>query len=133
MKFFSKPGPYDTLVDLDEVRFDRERTSFLQSFGRYMDQLSSGTLLHLTRDKPLEAALIAGVDRSRAAKEFLENLLDLEKAFEERVRVERERIADDKNGEKIAMLENMVTTFYADMRNRMEQFFNEGAVRRAVS
>ncbi len=133
MKFFSKPGPYDSLVDLDEVRFDRERKSFLQSFGRYMDQLSSGTLLHLTRDKPLEAALIAGVDRSRAAKEFLENLLDLEKAFEERVRVERERIANDKNHEKIAMLENMVTTFYADMRERMEQFFNEGAVRRAAS
>ncbi len=137
VKFFSKAGPYDTLVDLDEVRFDRERRSFLTSFHRYMDQLSSGTLLHLTRDKPLQAALISGVESSHAAKEFLEHLLELEKAFEEKVRIERERIAIAKEGEgaaaKIAMLENMVQTFYADLRQRMEQFFNEGAVRRAAS
>jgi len=134
VKFFSKPGPYDTLLDLDEVRFDRERTSFLQSFHRYMDELSSGRMLHLTRNKPLEAALIEGVDRSRAAKEFLEQLLDLEKAFEEKVRIERQRIASEKStektSEKLALLENMMQTFYADLRLRMEHFFSDDASRR---
>ena len=137
VKFFSKPGPYDTLLDIDEVRFDRERKSFLQSFHKYMDGLSSGRMLHLTRNKPLEAALIEGVDRSRAAKEFLEQLLELEKAFEEKVRIERERIASEQIGEKatekIAMLENMMQSFYGDLRHRMELFFGDDAVRRAAS
>ncbi len=137
VKFFSKPGPYDTLLDLDEVRFDRERKSFLQSFHRYMDELSSGRMLHLTRNKPLEAALIEGVDRSRAAKEFLEQLLDLEKAFEEKVRIERERIADERTSEKatekLAMLENMMQSFYGDLRLRMEHFFSDDAARHAAS
>jgi len=137
VKFFSKAGPYDTLLDLDEVRFDRERKTFLESFHRYMDGLTSGPFLHLTRNKPLEAALIEGVDRSRAAKEFLEHLLDLEKSFEEKVRIERERIAADsmteRASEKIAMLEEMVQAFYADLRNRMEQFFSTDAARRMAS
>jgi hypothetical protein len=137
VKFFSKAGPYDTLLDLDEVRFDRERKTFLESFHRYMDGLTSGPFLHLTRNKPLEAALIEGVDRSRAAKEFLEHLLGLEKAFEEKVRVERQRIADESLGEraneKIAMLEDMVQAFYADLRTRMEAFFSQDAARRIAS
>ena len=57
MKFFSKAGPYDTLIDIDEARFDRERKTFLQSFHRYMDGLTNGPFLHLTQHKPLEAAL----------------------------------------------------------------------------
>ncbi len=137
VKFFSKAGPYDTLLDLDEVRFDRERKTFLESFHRYMDGLTSGPFLHLTRNKPLEAALIEGVDRSRAAKEFLEHLLELEKSFEEKVRIERERIAADsvaeRASEKIAILEEMVQAFYADLRNRMEQFFSADAARRVAS
>ena len=137
MKFFSKAGPYDTLIDLDEVRFDRERKTFLKSFHRYMDGLTNGPFLHLTRNKPLEAALIEGVDRSRAAKEFLEHLLELEKAFEEKVRIERQRIASesltDKAAEKISMLEDMVQAFYADLRHRMEQFFSADAVKRIAS
>jgi len=137
VKFFSKPGPYDTLLDLDEVRYDRERKSFLTSFHRYMDGLTSGPFLHLTRNKPLEAALIEGVDRSRAAKEFLEHLLELEKSFEEKVRIERERIASETVSEratqKIALLEEMVQAFYTDLRGRMEQFFNPETVRRAAT
>ncbi|CAN5856370.1 hypothetical protein BH11VER1_BH11VER1_24600 [soil metagenome] len=124
VKFFSKPGPYDTLLDCDEVRFDKERESFLKSFRRYMDELSSGRLLHLTRNKPLEQALIEGVDRSRAAKEFLEHLMELERAFDERIRKEREVLAlEGKSSDKAAMLENMAETFYGDMRQRMELFF----------
>lgn len=136
MKFFSKAGPYDTLVDIDEARFDRERKTFLKGFHRYMDSMTNGPFLQLTRNKPLEAALIEGVDRSRAAKEFLEHLLELEKVFEEKVRLERERIAadtmTDRAAEKIAMLDEMVQTFYGDLRRRMEQFFGPDAVKRAV-
>jgi hypothetical protein len=130
IKFFSKPGPYDTLLDCDEVRFDREREAFLGSFNRYMNELSGGRLLNLTQNKPLERALIEGVDRSRAAKEFLESLLEMEKAFEERMRVEREAMAKDslhgRAAERLAMLEEMAQTFYADLRHRMESFFHDG-------
>ena len=137
IKFFSKPGPYDTLLDCDETRFDRERETFLSSFNRYMSELAGGKLLHLTQNKPLERALIEGVDRSRAAKEFLESLLGMEKAFEERIRTERELLAKDnlaeRAAERIAMLEEMATAFYADLRQRMEQFFNEGGSRKATS
>lgn len=137
VKFFSKPGPYDTLLDCDEVRFDRERETFLASFNRYMSELAGGKLLHLTQNKPLERALIEGVDRSRAAKEFLESLLEMEKAFEEKIRIEREILAKDnlaeRAAERVAMLEDMARAFYADLRQRMEQFFNEGGSRRATS
>lgn len=30
LKFFSKPGPYDTIVDRDEVHYNREREAFLR-------------------------------------------------------------------------------------------------------
>lgn len=134
VKFFSKPGPYDTLVDLDEVRYDKERETFLKSFKRYMDQLADGRLLHLTRNKPLEQALIEGVDRSRAAKEFLESLIDLERVFEERVRVERELLAKEGNSDsqRARAIEEMAARFYADLRERMETFFNHDAARLAA-
>ncbi len=67
VKFFSKPGPYDTLLDREEVKFDGERKAFLATFNRYMKELGESKLLHLTQHKPLERALIEGVDRSRAA------------------------------------------------------------------
>ncbi|RBP37290.1 uncharacterized protein DUF4407 [Roseimicrobium gellanilyticum] len=124
VKFFSKPGPYDTLLDQDETRFDKERLAFLKSYNRYMEGLSEGRLLHLTRNKPLEHALIEGVDRSRAAKEFLEHLLELERAFDERIRRERELVATQE-GSKAAMVEEMAQAFYRDMRRRMELFFHE--------
>lgn len=136
VKFFSKPGPYDSLLDLDEVRFEKERETFLKSFRRYMDELADGRLLHLTRNKPLEMALIEGVDRSRAAKEFLESLMGLEKVFEERVRLERELLAKEGqslSGERAAMIEEMAAAFYADLRQRMELFFNHKAARRIAA
>jgi hypothetical protein len=136
VKFFSKPGPYDSLLDLDEVRFDKERETYLKSFRRYMDELADGRLLHLTRNKPLELALIEGVDRSRAAKEFLESLMGLEKVFEERVRLERELLAKEGqslSGQRAAMIEEMAAAFYADLRQRMELFFNQNAARRIAT
>ncbi len=134
VKFFSKPGPYDTLVDQDEVRFDKERQTFLKSFTRYMDELAGGRLLHLTRNKPLEQAMIEGVDRSRAAKEFLESLMELERVFEERVRVERDLLAKEgrADSQRAVAIEEMAATFYADLRKRMETFFGHDAARLAA-
>ncbi|HSJ03191.1 MAG: DUF4407 domain-containing protein [Verrucomicrobium sp.] len=131
VKFFAKPGPYDTLVDCDEVRFDKERESFLKSYKRYMDELAGGRLLHLTRNKPLEQALIEGVDRSKAAKEFLETLMDLETTFQERVKSQEAALASASSqfstDERRVMLQHMADTFYSDLRSRMEQFFQQGA------
>lgn len=138
VKFFSKPGPYDALVDCEEVRFDREREAFLKSYHRYMDDLSQGRLLHLSpSNKPLEKSLIEGVDRSRAAKEFIEHLIDLEHAFEERIDEERKLLAAKSGGDKnnrarAAILEEMASTFYADLRERMESFFDPEAARSAA-
>ncbi len=125
VKFFSKPGPYDTLLDCDEVKFDRERLAFLRGFDRYMKQLVDSPFLHVTQNRPLERALIEGVDRSRAAKAFLEHLMDLEQAFQEKVRLERERLAQGGIAGKAEMLEEMAETFYADLRQRMEAFFRD--------
>lgn len=131
VKFFAKPGPYDTLVDCDEVRFDKERESFLKSYHRYMNELAGGRLLHLTRNKPLEQALIEGVDRSKAAKEFLEALMELERTFQERMQSQEAALAGASahfsKEERRAMLQHMADTFYHDLRTRMEQFFEHGA------
>lgn len=140
VKFFSKPGPYDSLVDCDEVRFDRERHAFLKSYHRYMDELSAGRLMHLSpQNKPLERSLIEGVDRSRAAKEFLEHLIDLEHAFEVRINEERELMAakagagDEKDRIRAAMLEEMAQAFYGDLRNRMSSFFEDPEAARVAA
>lgn len=125
VKFFSKPGPYDTLLDREEVKFDGERKAFLTGFNRYMKELGESKLLHLTQHKPLERALVEGVDRSRAAKEFLEHLMDLERAFEEKIRLAREQAATSGLSQKVDMLEEMAHTFYADLRTRMENFFHD--------
>lgn len=133
VKFFSKPGPYDTLLDIDEIRYEKERESFLKSYRRYMDELASGRLLHLTRNKPLELALIEGIDCSRAAKEFLEHLLELEHTFNERILLEREALdAGNKDSGKAAMLDEMARAFYTDLRWRMERFFGQEETSKAV-
>lgn len=125
VKFFSKPGPYDTLLDREEVKFDGERKAFLTGFNRYMKELGESKLLHLTQHKPLERALVEGVDRSRAAKEFLEHLMELERSFEEKIRFAREQAAATGMAHKVDMLEEMAQTFYADLRTRMENFFRD--------
>jgi len=125
VKFFSKPGPYDTLLDREEVKFDGERKAFLTTFSRYMKELGESKLLHLTQHKPLERALIEGVDRSRAAKGFLEHLMELERAFEEKMRVERELAATSGFKYKADALEEMAQQFYADLHKRMEDFFRD--------
>jgi hypothetical protein len=107
------------------VKFDRERLAFLRGFDRYMKQLVDSPFLHVTQNRPLERALIEGVDRSRAAKAFLEHLMDLEQAFQEKMRLEHERLAQGGIAGKAEMLEEMAEIFYGDLRQRMEAFFRD--------
>ncbi len=133
IKFFSKPGPYDSLLDCEEVKFARERLAFLKGFDRYMKQLVDSPFLHITQNRPLERSLIEGVDRSRAAKAFLEHLMELEQTFQEKIRLDRERqTANGING-KAEMLEEMAVVFYADLRQRMESFFRDDGKRTPVT
>lgn len=135
VKFFSQPGPYDALVDYEEVRFAREREAWLKSYHKYMDDLSDGRLLHLTQNKPLEKAVIEGIDSSRAAKEFVENLIDLETAFEDRIETEKQKLADEKNtrgASRAKRLEQFSETFYEDLNRKMESFFDPEKARAAA-
>ncbi len=127
VKFFSKPGPYDTLVDRDEVRFEKDHRAFLSNYSRYVDKATADGLATLTRNQPLEESLITGIERSRAAKAFIESLVELEQAFQQRMVAEREALALEGNSplvqQRLAILEEMAANFQADLRRRMEQFF----------
>lgn len=125
VKFFSKPGPYDTLLDREETSFEGERRAFLDGFARQMKELGESRLLNLTQNKPLERGLINGVDRARAAKEFLAYLMDLEREFEEKNRLAREQAASNGVSHTVEALEEMSRNFYADLRQRMENFFHD--------
>jgi hypothetical protein len=65
------------------------------------------------------------VDRSRAAKEFLEHLMELERSFDEKIRAARDAAASSGISFKADMLEDMARSFYADLRQRMETFFRD--------
>ena len=122
VKFFCKAGPYDKLLDRDEVLFDSDHRSFLNSHHRYMSQLGEGDLVAVTRNKTLENAMVDGIEHSRAARAFLDSLIELERTFSEKMLLEQKEQASP-NPEKMAVLEAMKQGFYADMHKRMEQFF----------
>ena len=124
VKFFTKPGPYDTLVDRDEITFDAEHRAFRQSHGRYMDQLASGNLIAVTRNRRLEHALVDGVEHTRAAREFLDSLVEMEKAFAEKMKLEEQAIGVAES-DKRAAFEAIKRRFYDDLHNRMEVFFSQ--------
>lgn len=135
VKFFSRPGPYDSLVDCEEVRYERERQAWLKSYHAYMDEMADGRLMHLTQNKPLEKAVIEGIDSSRAAKEFVENLIDLETAFEERIEAEKSKLVEEKNQRaqnRSKRLERFAETFYDDLNHKMESFFDPEAAKKAA-
>jgi hypothetical protein len=127
VKFFTKPGPYDTLVDRDEITFDAEHRAFRQSHGRYMEQLSSGNLIAVTRNRRLEHALVDGVEHSRAAREFLDSLIEMEKSFAEKMKLE-EQMVGVAESDKRAALEAIKKRFYDDLHHRMEVFFTKRTV-----
>ncbi|MDB6079653.1 MAG: hypothetical protein JWO82_3400 [Akkermansiaceae bacterium] len=123
VKFFTKPGPYDTLLDRDEIAYDTEHQAFRKSHRRYMEQLGAGNLIAVTRNKRLEHALVDGVEHSRAAREFLDSLIEMEKSFATKMQVEEEA-AQHAGPEKLAALESMKKRFYDDIQRRMEIFFS---------
>jgi hypothetical protein len=125
VKFFTKPGPYDTLVDRDEITFDAEHRAFRQSHRRYMDQLAAGNLIAVTRNPRLEQALVDGVEHSRAAREFLDSLIEMEKSFAEKMKFEEQFIGVAES-DKRAALEAIKKRFYDDLHHRMEVFFTRG-------
>ena len=122
VKFFTKPGPYDTLLDRDEIAYDGEHRAFRTSHRRYMETLAAGNLMAVTRNKRLENALVDGVVHSRAAQDFLDSLIQMEKSFAEKIRMEQEE-ARHAGPEKLAALEAIKKRFYEDMQHRMEAFF----------
>ncbi|BCX49491.1 conserved hypothetical protein [Haloferula helveola] len=122
VKFFTKPGPYDRLLDRDEISFDAEHQAFKESHARYMEKLADGNLIAVTRNKRLEHALVDGVEHSRAAREFLDSLIAMERSFAEQMKLEQE--ANTNSGpEKIEVLDAMKKRFYEDLHRRMEVFF----------
>jgi hypothetical protein len=122
VKFFTKPGPYDTLVDRDEITFDSDHKAFRQTRGRYMEQLTSGNLIAVTRNAKLERALVDGVEHTRAASEFLDSMIEMERSFAEKMRSEEELIGHNESDKRMA-LENIKKRFYDDLNQRMEMFF----------
>lgn len=122
VKFFTKAGPYDSLVDRDEITFETEHSAFRQSRSRYMEQLSKGNLIAVTRNPRLENALVDGVEHTRAATEFLDSLVQMEKAFAEKMKLEEQSIGVAEN-EKRAAFEAIKKRFYDDLHHRMEVFF----------
>lgn len=122
VKFFTKSGPYDRLLDRDEIAFESDHHAFRTSNRRYMDQLAGGNLIAVTRNKHLEHALVDGVEHSRAAREFLDSMIEMEKAFEEKMRFEQEAAAHA-GPERLIALEAMKKSFYDDLHRRMEVFF----------
>ena len=129
VKFFTKAGPYDMITSRDEIQFQKEHEAFVHSYSRYSEELRQTSFLTLTRDKPLERALIEGVERSRVAKQFIESLIELENAFQERMRREQSTIDPSHLGAKREILEQMANTFYADLNARMAEFFDPSVAR----
>ena len=124
VKFFTKPGPYDTLVDRDEITFDSEHRAFRATRSRYMDQLTSGNLIAVTRNRNLEHALVDGVEHTRAAREFLDSLIEMERSFSEKMKLEEEHIAQH-DTDKRAAIDAIKKRFYDDLHHRMELFFTK--------
>jgi hypothetical protein len=122
VKFFTKPGPYDTLVDRDEMTFDTEHHAFRETRSRYMQQLTAGNHLAVTRNHQLENALVDGVEHTRAAREFLDSLVEMERSFAEKMRAEEEHIAHNET-DKRAAIDAIKRRFYDDLHHRMELFF----------
>jgi hypothetical protein len=122
VKFFTKPGPYDTLVDRDEMTFDTEHRAFRETRSRYMEQLTAGNHLAVTRNHALEHALVDGVEHTRAAREFLDSLIEMERSFAHKMRAEEEHIGHQ-DTDKRAAIDAIKKRFYDDLHHRMELFF----------
>jgi hypothetical protein len=128
VKFFCAPGPYDTLVDRDEMRFQADHKGFRRAHQRYLEQVNSGKVAFNSRSRDLEHAFTDGVEQTRAAQAFLDSLIEMEQQFHERLEAEKNRPGA---AEKPALLEAMKQQFYQSLRERMEQYFADSARHRA--
>ena len=129
VKFFCAPGPYDTLVDRDELHFDADHRGFRQAHRRYLEQLRDGKLLFNARSRSLEHAFTDGLEHTQAAQAFLDSLIDMEQRFHERLEAEKARPGNA--AEKPALLEAMKQQFYQSLHQRMKSYFSEASRNRA--
>jgi trans-aconitate methyltransferase len=109
-------------VDRDEMTFDTEHRAFRETRSRYMQQLTAGNHLAVTRNHQLEHALVDGVEHTRAAREFLDSLMEMERSFAEKMRTEEEYIGHHET-DKRAAIDAIKRRFYDDLHHRMELFF----------
>lgn len=122
VKFFTKTGPYDSLLHREEKQYEGEHENFLKHHQQVMEKGVDPHLYAVTRNKHLEAALIDGVEHSRAAREFLQSLLEMEQTFAETLkRYDTEHPSS--RPEQIAAREEMKKNFYDHLHQRMQQFF----------
>lgn len=122
VKFFTKAGPYDKLLEREEVEFDSEYRSFLKNHERYVEQLQEGNLVAVTRNKSLEGAMQEGVEHTRAARAFLDSMVELERSFSEKMQLEEQDLVNP-SPEKLAAIEAIKKGFYDNLHQRMEQYF----------
>jgi hypothetical protein len=127
VKFFCRPGPYDSLVDRDEMKFEAEHRAFQDYHRHYLNQVRTGKLLVSTRSRTLEAALTDGVEQTKAAQAFLDSLMEMEADFHRKLSAERDK-SDNSTPEKEQLLETMKEQFYASLKTRMEHYFAKAAV-----
>lgn len=125
VKFFCAPGPYDTLVDRDEMQFGADHQSFRRAHEHYLEQLKTGKLTFNARSRSLEHAFTDGVEQTRAAQAFLDSLIEMEQSFYERLETEKGKPGTA--AEKPALLDAMKQQFYQTLHRRMEQYFDEAA------
>lgn len=122
VKFFTKAGPYDVLLDREEKTFSGNHRVFSDSHERYLRAMAATNLTGVTANQRLEAALVDGIEHSRAAREFLDSLIEMEKAFAEKIRLEAE--AAGRSPESAEILAAMKERFYKDLHERMACFFS---------
>jgi hypothetical protein len=122
VKFFTKSGPYDVLLDREEKTYAGNHRVFRDAHERYLLAMASTNLTGVTANQRLEAALVDGVEHSRAAREFLDSLIEMEKAFAEKLRLESE--SPERTPESTELLSAMKDRFYKDLHERMACFFS---------
>jgi hypothetical protein len=127
-EFLPQYAKLQTELGFWQAEFERElngQRSGMRGEGpraRYMDQLSNGNLIAVTCNSRLENALVDGVEHTRAAREFLDSLVEMEKSFAEKMKLEEQSIGPAES-DKLAAFEAIKKRFYEDLHHRMEIFF----------
>lgn len=124
VKFFTKAGPYDRLVDQDEQGYESKHRKFLQKNQRFLDQTSAANATLVTQDRRLGGALQRGVEHTQASAEFLQSMLEMERQFADALR-EEEKLRSAPDAFQTQAVESVRQRYYAELQQRMEQFFRE--------